>query len=153
MNMDQGTTQKDREGERQGGRQGKVERRRRVHELRKNIGVKQPFQRLCAYTQGKTTATEPAGQRICCMGPLPAGPVQSAALGSVALGADPGRGTEVMDPTLFTAWWWRRRLADTAAPPSGRFSDVARLSPGDGTFMDFLSSGVQAVHGFVVHWR
>ena len=44
-------------------------------------------------------------------------------------------------------------LADCAAPPSGRFSDVARLSPGDGTFMDFFSSGVQEVYGFVVHWR
>ena len=48
VDMDQGTTQKDREGERQGEGQGKAERRRRVHELRKNIGVKQPFQRLCA---------------------------------------------------------------------------------------------------------
>ena len=40
----------------------------------------------------KITATEPAGQRICSVGPLPAGPVQSAALGGVAPGADPGHG-------------------------------------------------------------
>ena len=61
-----------------------------------------PLGRGAGTRRTKVTTTEPTGQRICSMGPPPAGPVQSAALGGVAPGADPGRGTGVMDPTPLT---------------------------------------------------
>ena len=47
VGMDQGATQKDRERERQGEGQGKAERRRRVHGLRRKVGVEPSFLRLC----------------------------------------------------------------------------------------------------------
>ena len=61
-----------------------------------------PLERGAGTCRTKIANTEYTGQRICSTGPPPAGRVQSAALGGVAPGADPGRGTGVMDPTLLT---------------------------------------------------